>query len=480
MNFNSYIFILAFLPLSIITYFLLGLAKKPKISKAWLILLSLGFVTYADWRFTVFLVISMAVNFAMAKFVVGRRWLLTLGIVLNCFFLGYSKYTMFGMDILYNLFNLELTVSTILVPLGISFITFQQIMYLVDVSREKITDVNPLDYAVYVTFFPKMVQGPITKYDTLLNSFDDDNVYNPQSENLACGLCFFMTGLARKVLLADIFAKGANYGFGNVNGASSLQLVLVSLCYTLQIYFDFSGYCKMGIGVAKMLNINLSDNFDRPYTALSINDFWKKWHISLTDFLREYIYFPLGGSRKGTIRTYINILIIFFISGIWHGAAWTFVVWGLLHGVAQCLNRLFDKQWNKIFPAVRWILTFSFVNLAWVFFRASTVGNAWNLIRNMFTAGGMYLSEEFIQCFEFSEIVLITNRCEVIAEWVTNHAYYSLIGYFAVAFALIFTIKDRVPQKFKPTVWKAIYSGILFFWSVISLSTVVEFIYGGF
>ena len=480
MNFNSYIFILAFLPLSLITYFLIGLLKKPMINKAWLVVLSLGFVTYADWRFTLFLIVSMVVNFVIAKFIKQRRWLLILGIILNCLFLGYSKYLLFGITIINNLFDVQLSVSGILVPLGISFITFQQIMYLVDVYRGRIEDVIPLDYALYITFFPKLVQGPITKYETLLSSFEEDDAYTVDVDNMACGLYFFITGLARKVLIADIFAKGANYGFGNVEGASSLQLILVSLCYTIQIYFDFSGYCKMGIGVAKMLNIHLSDNFDRPYTALSIGDFWKRWHISLTDFLREYIYFPLGGSRKGNVRTYLNILIIFLISGIWHGANWTFIVWGLLHGIAQCLNRLFAKQWNKVFPCVRWLFTFVFVDLAWVFFRASTIGNAVYLIKGMFTNKGVALSEEFIECFKFTEITPITNRCEPLANWIANNGIYSLIGYFVVAFALIFTIKDRIPDKFKSTVWKAVYSGILLFWSVISLSGVVEFIYGGF
>lgn len=480
MNFNSYIFILAFLPFSIITYFLLGLVKKPFINKILLILLSLVFVTYADWRFTVFLIVSMAVNFSVAKFVANRRWLLVAGIVANVLFLGYSKYTLFGMSILTDWFGLQFDIPDLLVPIGVSFITFQQIMYLVDVFKGKITEINLTDYLLYISFFPKLVQGPITKYDTLLASFSEESALKPQADNLAGGLYFFITGLARKILLADVFAKGADFGFENIGQSSSLQLILVSLCYTLQIYFDFSGYCKMGIGVAKMLNISLSDNFDRPYAALSVNDFWKKWHISLTDFLREYIYFPLGGSRKGKVRTYINILIIFLVSGIWHGAAWTFIIWGLLHGLAQCINRAFSKQWEKIFPALRWLVTFAFVSFAWIFFRASSLENAGQFISSMFTAGGIGLSDEFVNCFNFSEFSLISNRCECFAQWINENAFITLIGYFAVAFSLIAFARDRMPERFKPTVWKAIYSAVLLFWSVISLSTVVEFIYGGF
>lgn len=485
MDFNSYIFILEFLPLLVIAYFLIGKLSKPSLSKGLLMLASILFILYADWRFLLFFAVSIAVNFLGALLVSknqtakSSKIILSIIVIANVVVLGYFKYTLFAIETLSSILSKEFTFHNIIVPLGISFFTFQQISYVVDVYRGK-AEVCLIDYLVYALYFPKLVQGPITRYDYFVEQFKAEDIYRVNSDNLADGLYMFIGGLARKVLLADIFAKGVSFVWNDVYSATSLELFLGSICFTLQIYFDFGGYSRMAMGVSKMFNLNLPDNFDRPYLATSIDDFWKRWHISLTDFLRDYVYFPLGGSRKGKIRTYINILVVFLVSGIWHGSNWTFIVWGLLHGVAQCIHRAISSVWDKIYKWIKVILTFLFVNFAWIFFRSPSIESAWTIIKRIFSFEGSGVSTDFMECFHIPEFQIFTSRYEGFANFMSTIPAYGLIGYLIASFVLIFFIQDRMTKNFKPSVIKCIISVLLLFASIISLSTVVEFIYGGF
>lgn len=485
MDFNSYIFILEFLPLLVIAYFLIGKLNKPSLSKGLLILASILFILYADWRFLIFFAISIAVNY-LGAFLISKnesakfgKVMISLIVIANVAVLGYFKYTLFAIETLSSLLSKEFTFHDIVVPIGISFFTFQQISYVVDVYRGE-AKVCLIDYLVYALYFPKLVQGPITRYNYFIEQFDKEEVYTINSDSLSDGLYMFIGGLARKVLLADVFAKAVSFVWSDIYSVTSLELFLGSICFTLQIYFDFGGYSRMAMGVSKMLNINLPDNFDRPYLATSIDDFWKRWHISLTDFLRDYVYFPLGGSRKGKVRTYINILVVFLVSGVWHGSNWTFIVWGLLHGVAQCIHRTISSVWDKLFKAIRVITTFLFVNFAWIFFRSPSIESAWTIIKRIFSFEGSGISTDFMECFCIPELQIITSRYVEFANFIDTIPAYGVIGYLVIAFVLIFVIKDRMTKNFKPTVIKCIISVLLLFTSIISLSTVVEFIYGGF
>lgn len=482
MAFNSYFFILCFLPITVILYFLISLTNNPKISKLFLILASVFFIGYVD-RFTLlFIAASMLITYALS--VLSKRdaplgkVFLTLGIMVSICSLGFIKYSIFVIDNINKRIGANISTLKVLVPLGISFVCFQQIMYLVDVHNGKISNTSPLDYCLYVLFFPKFVQGPITDFNTLIDSFSKKNCLSPDSSNIAEGLWLFSIGLAKKVLVADVLSKAVAYGWNNFAGASSLELLISTFCYTFQIYFDFSGYSSMAIGIALMLNVSLRENFNHPYQALSINDFWKRWHISLTDFLREYIYFPLGGSKKGVVRTYVNILIIFIISGIWHGANWTFIFWGLLHGALQCLNRLFKKQWDSLNAVFRWAVTFLLVNTAWIFFRSESVTQAITIIRRILMLESTELSYDFLACFNIRELNILTDRFANIADYIAQHRGYGLITHMTFCFASVLLVKDNA--KFKASLGKAIISAFLLFFSIISLSTVVEFIYGGF
>ena len=233
--------------------------------------------------------------------------------------------------------------------MGISFFTFQQVSYLVDSYRTQETrDYGFIEYTLFVLFFPQLIAGPIVLHKEMIPQFRNEHNRIFNSENFSRGMYIFAIGLFKKVLIADTFSQAVAIGYNNVENLSSLEALLVSFSYTFQIYFDFSGYCDMAIGISSMFNINLPQNFNSPYKSTSIIDFWNRWHMSLTRFLREYVYFPLGGSRKGKVRTYVNVMIVFLVSGIWHGANWTFIVWGIMHGVAQCLNRMFKNIWAKL------------------------------------------------------------------------------------------------------------------------------------
>ncbi len=488
MAFNSYIFILCLLPVTILLYYLLNRFEKYPFSKLMLIIASFIFVAHASWFSVGFLVCSMALTYAC---VLGQRKftekttlakLFTgIGIAGNILILGYFKYTYFIVGNLNQYCNAGITLKEIIVPLGISFITFQQIAFLMDCYRKTIEKPVLLDYVFYITFFPKFVQGPITKYNDLVGSINDSisKKFNP--DNLSEGLWHFANGLARKVLLADVLAKAVSWGYGTSLGhMTAMDALLVSLCFTFQIYFDFSGYSHMAIGVAKMLNLRLADNFDTPYASKSILEFWKKWHISLTDFFREYLYFPLGGSRKGKIRTYLNTMFIYLVSGLWHGAAWTYVVWGGLHGLACCLNRIFRKQWEKCNDILRWILTFGFVNITWIFFRALSVPQAFEYIQKMFRMENTMINDGLIACFRIPEITFLAGKFPAIATFITTHRGIEVIAFLALSLFLSLNGKDKYNGTFKPSFGKSILTILFLTWSVVSLSTVVQFVYGSF
>ena len=274
-------------------------------------------------------------------------------------------------------------VQTPFVPLGISFFTFQQIWYLHEVYTGAFEDLPaPAEYLTYSFFFPTVSSGPILKPQ---NFFPQLREAAPQPRDTAAGLYAIGLGLAKKVLLADNLGVLVNNGWGNLSGLTATTAWCVILGYTLQLYFDFSGYCDIASGCARLLGLRLPINFDSPYRSLSVTEFWKRWHMTLTAFLRENVYFPLGGSRKGRGCTYLNILVVYLVSGIWHGAGWTFILWGLLHGLAQVLERLWGKRRDALPRWARWAMTFLFINLAWIFFRANNLGDAFGYIRRMFT-----------------------------------------------------------------------------------------------
>lgn len=488
MEFNSYLFTLCFLPCVIILYYILQKIKQPQLAKSLIYVSSLYFVGYAGVKNIIFLMLSIVVNFVLAKLLREKKenifrdkLVIAVGVIFHLLILSYTKYSYFVADNLGKYVGIHWELSDIFVPLGISFVTFQQIAYLVDVYRGKIERLSLLDYALYVTYFPKYIQGPIAKYSSFEEEINREENRKFNADNFAYGMWLFVTGLAKKVLLADVFSKAVSWGIGySVDHMTAMDAILVVLSFTFQIYFDFSGYSSMAIGISKMLNIELPDNFDSPYQSLSVVDFWKRWHISLTGFLREYLYFPLGGSRKGKVRYYINMFLVFFISGIWHGAAWTYIVWGALQGFAYCLNKAFYKQWNKLNQILQWFMTFIFINISWLFFRASSVGQAIEILKKIFKMESTAISEGLLECFRIPEISFLSGRIESFAVFVGEHRGIEMSAFMVVAFVIALSVKDKCEEKFKPTVMKCVATILFFSWSVISFATVVEYIYGGF
>jgi len=383
MLFNSYEYLIWFLPGTLVVFFLLG--RRPFAAQVWLTVASLFFYGWWNpWHLPLILG-SIAFNFGIARLLQPgpARAVLAFGVAANLALLGVFKYADFFLVNAAHLVGDAPPLLHLALPLGISFFTFTQIAYLVDVYRRKAQEPLLANYALFVTFFPHLLAGPILHHSEMMPQFADTSNKRPQWPNLAAGAFLLTIGLVKKVLIADTFAPIADAGFGAPATLSAPAAWLAVLAYTMQIYFDFSGYTDMALGAARLFNIKMPINFNSPYRATDIRDFWHRWHITLSRFLREYLYIPLGGNRGSDARTAANILATFFLGGLWHGAAWTFVIWGLLHGLAMVVFRAWNRIGRPLPREVGWALTFAFVMVTWVFFRATSLDAALAMLQAM-------------------------------------------------------------------------------------------------
>lgn len=386
--------------------------------KAWLVLCSLFFYSWWNASYLPLILTSMLINYAIGTSLgqvnsvvgrgaqatsrvvssftgkprVSRKMILILGVVFNLGLLGYFKYADFFVANL-NELGADFSLPNVMLPLAISFFTFQQIAYLVDSYREETREYDFLNYALFVTFFPQLIAGPIVHHQEMMPQFASRWNLVKRYRNIALGLFILSMGLFKKVVIADTFAQWATPGFDIAPTLNFFEAWATSLSYTFQLYFDFSGYTDMAIGAALLFNIKLPVNFNSPYKALDIQDFWRRWHITLSRFLRDYLYIPLGGNRNGTSRTYINLFATFLLGGLWHGASWMFVIWGALHGLAIVLHRLW-RQIGFVMPGVlAWVVTFNFINFTWIFFRAKEMDDALKVVRGMTGLSGVALPD---------------------------------------------------------------------------------------
>lgn len=402
MLFNSFVFIFVFLPITVIGYFGLNHFKRHTAAKILLVMASLYFYAFFNLSYLPIIISSIMVNYAVGYNLMKRggkklrQLMLWMGIVFNLGLLGYFKYTDFFIENINIFFGTSFLLKNILLPLGISFFTFQQMAFVIDCYKGKTIFLNFLDYCNFVTFFPQLIAGPIVLPEEMLPQFESVANKRPQYENLFNGFFLFSLGLIKKVLFADSIAIFANAGFSlPVEHFTMAEAWLISLSYTFQLYFDFSGYCDMAMGIARMFNIKLPLNFNAPYRATSFQDFWRRWHMTLNRFLTQYVYIPLGGSRCRESRVLINILIVFFISGFWHGAGWTFIVWGLCHGLGVVTCRIWHKCGGNMPDYIGTVVTFFFVNILWVLFRADNMHQAWIIIRSMFDNTQLILTSSY-------------------------------------------------------------------------------------
>jgi D-alanyl-lipoteichoic acid acyltransferase DltB (MBOAT superfamily) len=399
MLFNSYVFIFAFLPIVIGIFALLQKYGKARMMTTWLVVASLFF--YGWWNPTYLLLIGLSIG---TNFVIGRKLsinpqktLLVGGIIFNLGLIAYFKYAMFFAGIA------GYDIGTIILPLAISFFTFQQITYLVDAYRGETKEYDFLDYCLFVTFFPQLIAGPIVHHKDMMPQFADTKIFGLTVQNIAIGLTFFIIGLFKKLVIADELATYATPVFNAADAGGTVYFVeawVAALAYTFQLYFDFSGYSDMAIGLARIFGIQLPLNFFSPYKSTSIIDFWRRWHITLSHFLRDYLYIPLGGNRKGSVRRYTNLMITMLLGGLWHGAGWNFIIWGGLHGAYLVINNAWRNLCAvlSIKPFASFIgqiiamgITFIAVVFAWVFFRATTLEGALSLCKSMIGLNGVSL-----------------------------------------------------------------------------------------
>ena len=494
MQFNSYLFILLFLPVFLILYFLLS-RWSAKVGNLFLVVASGLFYLYAGEKMFLVLCIDIGVNLLFIKLIQKTRdhtkkVSLFFGISANVLVLLYVKYLNFFITTLDDLTGLTISTRDILVPLGVSFFTFQQIGYLVDTYRGKTDGNTVFEYILFVVFFPKIAMGPITKQEVLIPQFRDPEKKKCNPDSLIRGIRMFTLGLAKKVLFAETFATAVSYTkYYEISGmATSMEILLIGVCYAFEIYFDFSGYTDMAQGIAKMIGIDLADNFNSPYQALSIRDFWKRWHISLTKFLTEYLYIPLGGSRKGKARTYLNTMVVFLVSGLWHGANWTYILWGALHGGLQILDRVWEDGWKRIPKVIRWLLTFFALVALWLLFQADSVSAWWTDLKVFFTSGNFKFHETIPVAFLIPEVKgaisffgwLTGASALAIASAQTTASYIMMAVFIGGSFVICLCAKNVTRRSYPNNIWTLIGSALLLVLCITGLGSESMFVYNNF
>lgn len=489
MLFNSYIFLFAFLPLVWLLYFGFNRIKCFTMAKVILILGSFVFYGYQNPWLRLILAASIAVNYAAHLLLSSgvqsakiRKGIMYIAVLLNFGLLFYFKYLDFTIRNINYFAGSNFALRYIALPLGISFYTFQQVSFVVDSYRKEMGRYAFTDYALFVSFFPQLVAGPIVLHSEMIPQFKDKTKKRINYDNMISGLEYLIIGLAKKALLADAFGRLSDVGFGAIRQLNSLSAVAVMLAYTLEIYFDFSGYCDMAIGIGKLLNIDIPINFNSPYKSRNISEFWKRWHVTLTRFLTTYLYIPLGGNRGKMWRTCVNVLIVFTLSGLWHGANWTFVIWGVLHGVAMVLYRLFRKQADAMPKWLGWLLTFVYINGAWLFFRADNLLQPFKLVYMMVLGGAGGFTQGIVNsiCEKNMIMVFLGNFLPVPIVNILSQGMTLLW----IAVPIILCVKapsshEIVGRKCRSNSY-FLWLALLFVWSISKLSQVSKFIYFNF
>lgn len=397
MTLYSLWFLIGFFPLSIVGYFFLNHKKKFIWARVWLLGFSLLFYGLWDFRHLPLLACSILFNFSVARYLAHstqlkkNRLILTLGVIANVLALAFFKYTPFLLENFNLLFQTNLSFFKIFLPLGISFYTFQQITFLVATYRGKCPSPNFIDYALFISFYPQVSVGPILSPEEVIPTLKDLSAKEIIPQHVIQGLFRFSVGLFKKIVLADTLALWGTIGIKTLHTPSFFEAHATALACVLQYYFDFSGYIDMAIGVALLFNIRLPENFDSPYRAVSIQEYWRKWHITLGRFMGRHIYIPLGGNKKGRFRTCINLMIVFIIGGIWHGPSWTFVIWGALNGLGIIVHRLWQYLRISITRPLAWALTFSFVILCRIVFCVKTWHQGLDIVKGLIGLNGFVL-----------------------------------------------------------------------------------------
>lgn len=402
MSFTSHIFVFYFLPIVLLCCCLIPQSRR-LLRKIFLLVAGYAFYAWLNPLFAALLFCTTLFNYILSRFIAdsdsaGRRLLLTIVCVVeNLGLLGFFKYAVFFQNNLNSMLRLfhagTFPVLKVVLPVGISFFTFKILSYIVDVYRGNPPACRFLDFACYVSFFPQLFAGPIQRFGTIDPKSETVPTFDVQLQagghclsRFSYGVALFVLGFAKKVLLANVAGEAADAVFA-AEAPGTLDVWFGVLAYTFQLYFDFSAYSEMAIGLGSMLGFDCPRNFNAPYRADCITDFWRRWHISLSSWFRDYLYISLGGNRKGAARSYLNLIVVFLLCGLWHGANWTFVAWGIYHGISLVLERMLGKKtfYSLLPKPMRVCITFLLITIGWVFFRAATITDAWRLLTVMFT-----------------------------------------------------------------------------------------------
>ncbi len=512
MLFNSYIFVFIFFPICLLGYYGLLYFRQEKAAKIFLIAMSLWFYGYFNVSYLLIMVGSIAVNYLFHRGLsrCPKKQLMILAVACNLGVLFYFKYFDFFLDTMNHVFGTSFLLRGILLPLGISFFTFQQISFVVDTWRGEVRDCSLIDYALFVSFFPQLIAGPIVNHGEMLPQFDEIGHKPVVWERMAEGLGLFILGLAKKVLIADTFGAGVDYGYANLSLLGRFDAILVICFYTLQLYFDFSGYCDMARGIGKMLGIEIPVNFNSPYKATNIIDFWKRWHITLNRFFTKYVYIPLGGNRKGEARMYLNLLLVFLLSGLWHGAGWNFIIWGALHGVLYVATRFWQKRFahsllnvegqigngdnrslgntavrhtnvRRIFVTiVSRIALFIYVSVAWVYFRAESIGQANQMLLTALRGPVQKVSVQLAECLRPDEFWYILKVLHLDRMAYSGYIPMAIVLTVGLYLAMIGPNAAQRMEKMKYRAVSVLIFAVLMVWCVLTFSQVSTFLYFNF
>lgn len=478
MNFNSFIFLLAFLPVTLIIYWMLRKKGHVSASLWFLTLASVFFYGYEYPEGLVVFLLSLGLNYIFVRMILGmknKNMAVSLGVAADVLILAFFKYS--------GLLWPELLNNGLSAP-GISFYTFCEIALLVECYRGTIGEITPREYTFLLTFFPKMMQGPIVKPAELLEQ--NDGALKISWENIYRGLFLLALGLFKKVIVANTLGNAVDFGYNHLEVLHTGEALVVMLSYTLQLYFDFSGYCDMAMAIAGFFGFSLPLNFDSPYHAVDICDFWKRWHISLTKFFTSYLYIPLGGNRKGKIRTYINYLIVFLISGLWHGAGITFIIWGMMHGVmyviVKIVNGVREKKSNanSFVTILKTFGTFLYVNIAWVFFRAPSLDDAFHLFKDMGQLWFTRFNKDLADCFNIDELWYIIKILHL--DGMKYGIYILPTAILGILTAVVLGKKNAVSvaRECRINFANTLIISVLLIWSFLSFEGVTTYIYVNF
>ena len=481
MIFSSFEFIFLFLPLTFCLYFYLNKKRLTTLATGSLAFASLFFYSWWNIIYLPLILFSVIINYAFSllitKSTLYKKTLLIFGLLFNVLLLGYFKYSDFFLQNINFVFDTNYSLLRLTLPLAVSFFTFQQIAFLVDSFKGYVVKHTFLNYIVFVTFFPQLIAGPIVHHKEMMPQFIKKRNKFINYKNIYLGVFIFSIGLFKKIVIADTFSIWASNGFDVLEQLSLIEAWITSLSYTFQLYFDFSGYTDMAIGAALLFNIKLPLNFNSPYKATNIRDFWQRWHITLSRFLRDYVYIPIGGNKKGSFKMYCNLLTTFLIGGLWHGAGWTFIFWGALHAVAIIFHRIWCITGVNLNKLLAWFVTFNFINISWIFFRAEQWEDAIKVLKGMFGFSGVVLPSIFqnISFLQGNKIVI----GEVFANF-NSDTEITLWLLIALFICLFFKNSNEIVSFYRPDNKVVFFIVSILTISLINLDKNVDFIYFNF